>query len=183
MVSRLVIASFPRSKRLLVSWLQSPSAVILELKKIKSTLFPLIPHLFAMKWWDWMLWSSFSERWVLIQLFHSPLSLSSRYSLVLSSLSSTRVVSSVYLRLLVFHPAILIPACASFSPAFLMMYSAYKLNNKQGNNIQPWRISFPIWKQSVVPCPFLTVASPTCIQISQEASQVVWHFHFFKNFP
>ena len=33
-------------------------------------------------------------------------------------------------------PAILIPACASSSPAFLMMYSAYKLN-KQGDNIQP----------------------------------------------
>ena len=38
-----------------------------------------------------------------------------------------------------------------------MMYSAYKLN-KQGDNIQPWR-TFPIWNQSVVPCPVLTVAS------------------------
>jgi len=47
-----------------------------------------------------------------------------------------RVVSSAYLRLLIFLPAILIPACASSSPAFLMMYSAYKLN-KQGDNIQP----------------------------------------------
>ena len=42
------------------------------------------------------------------------------------------------------------------SPAFLMIYSAYKLN-KQGDNIQPWRSPFPIWNQSVVPC--LTVAS------------------------
>ena len=39
-----------------------------------------------------------------------------------------------------------------------MMYSAYKLN-KQGDNIQPWRTPFPIWNQSVVPCPVLTVAS------------------------
>ena len=39
-----------------------------------------------------------------------------------------------------------------------MMYSAYKLN-KQGDNIQPWRTLFPIWNQSVVPCPVLTVAS------------------------
>ena len=39
-----------------------------------------------------------------------------------------------------------------------MMYSAYKLN-KQGDNIQPWCTSFPIWNQSVVPCPVLTVAS------------------------
>ena len=41
-----------------------------------------------------------------------------------SSLSAIRVVSSAYLRLLIFLPAILIPACASSSPAFLMMYSA-----------------------------------------------------------
>ena len=38
------------------------------------------------------------------------------------------------------------------------MYSAYKLN-KQGDNIQTWCIPFPIWNQSVVPCPVLTVAS------------------------
>jgi len=59
---------------------------------------------------------------------------------------------------LIFRPAILIPACASPSPTFFMMHSAIKLN-KQGDNIQPWRIPFPIWNQSVVPCPVLTVAS------------------------
>ena len=75
-----------------------------------------------------------------------------------SSLSAIKVVSSAYLRLLIFLPAILIPAYASSSPAFLMMYSAYKLN-KEGDNIQPWRTPFPIWNQSVVPCPVLTVAS------------------------
>ena len=74
------------------------------------------------------------------------------------SLSAIRVVSSVYLRLLIFLMAILIPACVSSSSAFLMMYSAYKLN-KQGDNIQPWCTPFPIWNQSVVPCPVLTVAS------------------------
>ena len=47
-----------------------------------------------------------------------------------SSLSAIRVVSSAYLRLLIFLPEILIPACASSSPAFLMMYSAYKLNKQ-----------------------------------------------------
>ena len=75
-----------------------------------------------------------------------------------SLLSAIRVVSSAYLRLLIFLPAILIPACASSSPAFLMMYSAYKLS-KQDNNIQPWCTPFPIWNQSVVPYPVLTVAS------------------------
>ena len=39
-----------------------------------------------------------------------------------------------------------------------MTYSAYKLN-KQGDNIQPWHTPFPIWNQSVVPCPVLTLAS------------------------
>jgi len=51
MLSRLVITFLPRSKRLLISWLQSPSAVILEPRKIITgqPLFPLFPHLFAMK--------------------------------------------------------------------------------------------------------------------------------------
>ena len=75
-----------------------------------------------------------------------------------SSLSAIRVVSSAYLRLLIFLLANLIPAFVSSSPAFLMMYSAYKLN-KQGDNIQPWCTPFFIWNQSVVPCPVLTVAS------------------------
>ena len=68
------------------------------------------------------------------------------------------MVSSAYLRLLIILPAILIPACASSSPAFPMMYSAYKLN-KQGDNIQPCHTPFPIWNQSIVPCLVLTVAS------------------------
>ena len=45
MLSRLVIAFLPRSKHLLISWLQSPSTVILEPKKIKSvTVSPSICH-------------------------------------------------------------------------------------------------------------------------------------------
>ena len=75
-----------------------------------------------------------------------------------SSLSAIRVVSSAYLRLLMFLPEILIPACASSSLAFHMMYSAYKLN-KQGDNIQPCCIPFPVLNQSVVPCLVLTIAS------------------------
>ena len=53
-----------------------------------------------------------------------------------SSLSAIRLVSSAYLRLLAFLLEILIPACASSSPAFYLIYTAYKLN-KQGDNIQP----------------------------------------------
>ena len=54
MLSRLVIAFLPRSKCLLISCLQSLSAVILEPKKIKYAMFPLFLHLFAMKGQDQM---------------------------------------------------------------------------------------------------------------------------------
>ena len=49
MLSRLVIAFLPRSKCLLISWLQSLSAVILELKEMKSVTISTVAHLFAMK--------------------------------------------------------------------------------------------------------------------------------------
>ena len=56
MLSRFVIASLPRSKHLLISWLQSPSAVILEPKKIKSAIVSIFfPYLFAMIFAFWML--------------------------------------------------------------------------------------------------------------------------------
>ena len=63
MLSRLIITILPRSKHLLISWLQSPSAVILGLppKKISLSLFILCPHLFVMKWWDQMPWFLFSD--------------------------------------------------------------------------------------------------------------------------
>ena len=158
MLSRLIITFLPRSKCLLISWLQSPSAVILEPEDIKSLtvsiVSPSICHkvmgLDAMILVFWML--SFQPNFSLScftfikRLFSSSL------------LSAIVVVSSAYLRLLIFPPAILITTCASSSLAFLMMYSAYRLT-KQGKNIQPWLIPFPIWNQSVVPCPVLTVAS------------------------
>ena len=78
---RLVITFLPRSKHLLISWLQSQSVVILEPKNKICHCFHCF-HLFPMKWWDQMPWSSFSECWALSQLFHSPLSLSSRGFLV-----------------------------------------------------------------------------------------------------
>ena len=53
-----------------------------------------------------------------------------------SLLSAIRVESSAYQRLLIFLLAVLIPACASSSPAFHMIHSTYMLN-KQGDNIQP----------------------------------------------
>ena len=129
-----------------------------------------------------MPWSLFSECWALSQLFHSPLTfIKSFFSCY--SLSSISMVSSAFLRLLIFLPAILIQAYALSSPVFLMMYSACKLN-KKGDNIQPWCTPFPIWNQSVVPCMSSSnCCFLTCIQISQEASQMAWYFHLLKNFP
>ena len=54
MLSRLVITFLPRSKRLLISWLQSPSAMILELKTIKSVNVSIVSPSICMKWWDQM---------------------------------------------------------------------------------------------------------------------------------
>ena len=158
LLSRLVIVFLPRRKHLLISWLQSPSAVILEPKKIKSftvsIVFPSICHEVmgpdAMILVFWML--NFKPTFSLSSFTFIKRFLSS------SSLSAIRVVSSTYLRLLIFLPAILISACALPSLAFLMMYSAYKLN-KHGDNIQPWHNLFPILNQSIVPCPVLPVAS------------------------
>ena len=118
MLSRLFITFLPRSKHILISWLQSPSAVILEPKKIKSVIVSILPQSIChevMGQGDmilvfWML--SFKPTFSLSffsfirRLFSS------------SSLSAIRMVSSAYLRLLIFLLAILIPACASSSPEF-----------------------------------------------------------------
>ena len=124
MLSMLVITFLPRSTHLLISWLQSPSAVILKPQKIKSdtvsTVSPSISHEVmgsdAMIFIFWML--SFKPTFSLSSFTFIKRLLSS------SSLSAIRVVSSAYLRLLIFLPAILIPACVYSSPAFLTMYSA-----------------------------------------------------------
>ena len=78
LLSRFVIAFLPRNKGLLISWLQSPSTVILEPKKIKFVTVSIV-----MKWWDGMARCSLFVCWVLSPLFHSPLSPSSRGSLLL----------------------------------------------------------------------------------------------------
>ena len=98
-----------------------------------------------------------SECWVLNQLFHSPLSLTSRGSLV-----PLHFLPKAWCHLHIwgywYSSPILIPVCASSSLVFCMMYIAYKLN-KQGDNIEPWRTPFPILNQLIVPGLVLTVAS------------------------
>ena len=139
-----------------MSWLQSPSAVILESKKIQSVTVSVAspsiwhevmgPDTMILVFWIW----------VLSQLFHCLLSLSSRGSLVLHFLHKGGIICISEVTDI--SPGNLDCNCASSSPALHMMHSAYKLN-KQGDNRQPWRTPFLIWNQSVVPCPVLTVTS------------------------
>ena len=64
------------------------------------------------------------------------ITLPTNVDMVKALLFAIRVVSSVYLRLLIFLPVLLTSACASSSLTFCMLYYAYKLN-KQGDNIEP----------------------------------------------
>ena len=111
MLSRFVIALLPRSKRLLILWLQSMSALILEPKKIKSvtvsTFSPSICH--QVMGPDTMVFVSLSSFSIIKRLFSS------------SWLSAIRGVLSAYLRLLIFLPAIWIPACESSSLHFTLL--------------------------------------------------------------
>ena len=106
MLSRLVIDFLPRSKRLLISWLQSPSAVILEPPKIK---FCHCFHCFPI----YLPWSDGTSIMILVfwmLSFKPTFSLSSFTfikRLFSSSLSAIRVMVSAYLRLLIFLSAIL----------------------------------------------------------------------------
>ena len=144
MLSRMLIAFLPRGKRLLISWLWSLSAVILEPPQNKVChcfhCFLSICHEVmgpdAIILVFWML--SFKPAFSL-----SPFTFIKRL-FISSLLSAIRVVSSAYLSLLIFLLETLIPVCASSSPAFHIMYSACDLN-KQSDNIQPWCNSFPVW--------------------------------------
>ena len=131
--------------------------MILEPKKKYLSLLPLLPWSDGTRCHDLNFLNAgfvcFFYCCVLSQLFHSPLSPSSRVSLIPLLFDIISCLS-----LLIFLQAILFPACDLSSPAFCMMYSVYKLS-KQGDNIQPCCIPFPILNQSVDPCKFLAVAS------------------------
>ena len=158
MLSRFIISFLPMSKRLLISWLQSLSAVILEPKKIVLSLFPLLPHQFALKWWDRMPWSSFTECWILSQFFHSPLSLPSKGSLVPLRILPLgwfhlHIWGYWYFSLQSWFQHVLHPA------RYFALCTLHIKLNKQGDNTQLWCTPFPIWNDSVVPTLVLTVAS------------------------
>ena len=205
MLSRLVLTFLPRSKRLLISSLQSPSEVILEIKNIKSvtisTVSPSICHEVvgpdAMILVLWMLsfkstfslspftfimrqvlgpgalgrprgigwrgrceggsgWGIHVTPWLIhVNVWQKPLQYCKVISPQLIKINGKKNEALYFFfafchkggvicisEVIEISPPILIPACASSSPAFLMMYSAYKLN-KQGDNTQPWHTPFP----------------------------------------
>ena len=135
--------SFQGSSIFFFSWLQSPSAVVLEPEKIQSVTVSISPPCFRyLTWNDWTsyhdlhffnveVWARF---FTLLFLFISRL-------FSYSSLFVIYVVSRAYLRLLIFLQAILILVWASSSLALHTMCSEYKLN-KPHNNIQPWCTPF-----------------------------------------
>ena len=139
-LSRFAIAFLPRSNHL-ISWLQLPSAVILEPKKRKSvsssSFSPSICHEIMMARCHDLSFLIFNFKPALSLSFFTLINGLFRSSL----LSVIRVVLSPYLRLLMFLPPVLIPACNSSSPAFLVMWSAYRLN-KQGDRRQLCRTLF-----------------------------------------
>ena len=99
-----------------------------------------------------------------------------------SSLSAVRVVSSSgYLKSLVFHLPILIPTCNSSSLAFLMICSAYKLN-QHSDNIQPCPTPFSIPKPISCSIQGTNCCFLTQIQISKETGKMVWYSHLFRAF-
>ena len=117
---------------------------------------------------------------VISQRFHSPLSPSSKCSLVPLHCAAIGVVSSAYLRLLIFLPAILIPVelhpCISHYTFFMWVkYSGWQYTTLTFSflNFEPVCCSM-----SGSNCCFLT-----CVQVSQEADKVVWYSLLFKNFP
>ena len=171
MLFGLVITFLPKSKSLLISWLQSPSAVILEPPKIKSatvsTVSPSIchevmgPDAMILAFWMLSFKPAFSLYFPFIKRLFS-----------CSSLSAIRVVSSAYLRLLIFLLAILITACASSSPAFLIakakllnflcftsLYIRWESWIKKKKNFKVIFSSSKIYIQVII-CPYVSIGVP-----------------------
>ena len=157
MLCRFVMAFLPRSKWLLISWLQSPSSVILEPKKIKSvTVSSPQPICHKVMGLDAMtlIFLMFTFK----PAFHS-LTFNKRLQFLLAfchyggviCISEVTGNSSVNL-----HSSL----CFIQS---IVSHDVLWVKVKQGENIQPWHTPFPILNQSVVPCLVLTVASwPAC---------------------
>ena len=179
MLSRLVITFLPRSNCLLISWLQSASAVILEPRKIKSDTVSTVPPSISHEAMGPDAMILVSECWALSQLFHFLFYFHQqalRFFFTFCCKGGVICISEV---INISHGS-LVSSFYSCSLAFCIMYSAYKLNKCEYTslmysfpNLEPFHCSMPGSN-----CCFLT-----CIQISQEAGQVIWYSHLLKYFP
>ena len=168
----------PKSRCLLISWLKSPCTDF-EAQENELCLCFHFPPVY-LPWSD----GTGCHDLPFLNVEFSAFSLSSftfiRRLFSSYSLFALRVVSSAYLRLLTFLPAILITTWASSNLTFCIMYSACKLN-KQGDNIQPWLTPFPMWNQFIL-CSVLTVASWPAYRFLKR--RVRWSgIPIFQNFP
>ena len=170
-------------------------------QKNSLSLFPLFPQLFAMKWWDRMPLSSFSECWVLSQHFHSSLSLSlsvlhflpwgwchlhiwgywyfswqswfqfvlysawcfTRCTLHISTICSAYIYICVYVCMCV---CVCVCVCVYI---YIYIFTTVKQAEWQ---YTAWCSPFPIWNQSIFPCPILTTASLSAYRFLRR--QVRW---------
>ena len=155
MMSRFVITFLPR-KFFFISWLQSPSSVILEPRKIKSVTVStfslsichevMVPDVMVLVF----------ECWVLSQLLYSLLFPSPRSYLVPLHFMLLELYYLYIWGYFYFSQKSWFQLETKSSMAFCMMYSAYKLN-KQGGNTEPCCTPFPILNYSIFPCPVLTL--------------------------
>ena len=159
MLSRLVITFLPRNKRLLISWLQSPSAMILEPPKKACHCF-----LICLPWSDGTRCHDLSflnvefEPNFFTLLFHfqeafQPHQEAFQFLFTFFHKGSVICISEV----INISPGNLDSSLCFIQPS-ISPDVLCKLN-KQGDNLQPWCTPFPIWNQSLFPCLVLTVAS------------------------
>ena len=151
--SKFVKALLPRSKRLLISWLQSLSTVILEPKKIVCHCFHCFPI--------YLPWSDGLDAMTLIfwMLSFKPTFLLSLFTFIKRLFSSTLL------------SAIRVVSLHIWGSWHFSQQSQFQL------------VLHPAWhftwsSMSISNCCFLT-----CIKVSQEADKVIWYSHLFNNFP
>ena len=99
-----------------------------------------------------------------------------------SSLSAIRMLSSAYLWVLIFLPAVLIPACESTSLAFCHDVLNIEVNYTEWQ-YTALTYTFPSLEPVCYSMPGSNCCFLSCIQVSRETGQVVWYSHLFKNFP
>ena len=180
MLSRLVIAFHLRNKHLLISWLQSPSVVILEPKKIKvSHCFHCFP--IYLPWSDGIGCHAPVECWILSQIF--TLFFHFHQEALWFFFTFCHKGSVICISELIDISPGNLNSSLCFIQLGISQNVLFIYVNKAGWQYTALMYSFPYLEpvccsMSSSKCSFLT-----CIQISQEAGKVVWYSYLLNNFP